>query len=619
MKYSFVCTGLAGALALLTHPVLASERLEEVVVTASRNPTPLREVGATVSVITKTAIQLEAATTLNDLLRNQPGIASSNSGGLGKDSAIRIRGEEGYRTLILIDGVEMTDPTGTQAMSHVEHLNINSDIERIEILRGPQGFVYGADAGGVINIFTRTTSEGLEGRLAAEYGSYNTQKFSASVSGGNSTADGFVSASRLTSDGYNARTSDESDEDDGYENATVHAKGGVNITDKVRLQAVVRSTDATSEYDNCGSESEDCEAEFEQTVGRLSLAYNGDRTQQTLAYSSSDIDRTFITDGAESYAYSGALTKAEYLGTFEFNPAITAVWGADYRDDTLDATASDPESSRSQLGLFAELQSQLHQAFYFTVGLRHDDNDDFGRHNSYRVTGAWLPVQQADETLKLRASAGSGFRAPALSEQAYNRGPWASGDALNLTLDAETSEGVDVGLDYINQFNSEQSLSLGITLFAQTVENEIYFDLVNYAGYLQADGESTSKGVELTSEWTIHANVDLLFNTTWNPTEDRDGEPRVRRPENTSNLGVRLHFLDRKLRVLTNLYNARSAEDIDGSAMDDYNLLSVSANWQLGDLLITARIDNLTDEDYQQAAGYNTAERSFNAGVQYTF
>src|SRR5690606_40926730 len=88
----------------------------------------------------------------------QPGIGVSNSGGTGKFTALRIRGEEGYRTVLLIDGVKAVDPSGTQAVPTFESLLVTSDVERVEVLRGPQGFIYGADAGGVVSVLTRRGS-----------------------------------------------------------------------------------------------------------------------------------------------------------------------------------------------------------------------------------------------------------------------------------------------------------------------------------------------------------------------------------------------------------------------------------------------------------------------------
>src|SRR5688572_25919608 len=161
---------LAVASALVAAPLAAQEKLQQVVVIASRVETSLREVGASVSVIDRKEIELRGYPTVAQLLRTQAGITATNTGGAGKQTALRIRGEDGYRTLIMIDGVEVSDPTGTQVMAQVENLTTGSEIERIEILRGPQGFIYGADAGGVVQIFTRKTESGMQGQVGLEGG-----------------------------------------------------------------------------------------------------------------------------------------------------------------------------------------------------------------------------------------------------------------------------------------------------------------------------------------------------------------------------------------------------------------------------------------------------------------
>ena len=130
---------LLGLSTLLSPSLYADEALEEIVVTASRNATPLREVGVSMSVIDQAEIALKGYQSVADLLRTVPGIAVTNSGGAGKVTALRVRGEEGYRTLVMIDGVEISDPSGTQVGPHMEHLSSSSDIARIEVLRGPQG------------------------------------------------------------------------------------------------------------------------------------------------------------------------------------------------------------------------------------------------------------------------------------------------------------------------------------------------------------------------------------------------------------------------------------------------------------------------------------------------
>ena len=145
----------------------------EHVVVSSRIATPLRQLATSVSVVTQEEIELRGYANLAEVLRIQPSIHVTDSGGIGSTSALRIRGEEGYRTLIRIDGVDISDPTGTQVQPHVGQLQ-SANVSRVEILRGTQGLVYGADAGGVINIQTGRVEQGTFGSVSASAGAYNT-------------------------------------------------------------------------------------------------------------------------------------------------------------------------------------------------------------------------------------------------------------------------------------------------------------------------------------------------------------------------------------------------------------------------------------------------------------
>ena len=154
-----------------------SSPLQEIVVTSSLVPIPLRQIGTSVSVITEDEINAHGNISLVDILRQQPAIGSSNNGGAGKTTALRIRGEEGFRTLTVFDGIRLLDPSGTQMGSAIEHI-LSDGIARMEILRGPQGLAYGADAGGVVNISTRPLEDSMSANMDAQMGEFGTEPVS---------------------------------------------------------------------------------------------------------------------------------------------------------------------------------------------------------------------------------------------------------------------------------------------------------------------------------------------------------------------------------------------------------------------------------------------------------
>jgi vitamin B12 transporter len=166
---------LTAGLVLGVRPSIASaqqaaqaEEPEEMIVTSSLVPQPKREIGTAVSVLDFGEMQLRGYTEVADALRTQPGISVSNSGGVGKQTSVRVRGEESYRTTLIIDGVRAADASAPQVSPDFDSLLATSDFDRIEVLRGPQGFMYGADAGGVVNILTKRGAGELNGRVDAQ-------------------------------------------------------------------------------------------------------------------------------------------------------------------------------------------------------------------------------------------------------------------------------------------------------------------------------------------------------------------------------------------------------------------------------------------------------------------
>ena len=607
-----LCTAGATAQQQATTP------LEELIVTSSRVPMPLRQVGTSVSVIERAEIEQRGYSSLYEILRSQPAVAASNAGGQGSATSVRIRGEEGYRTTVLIDDIDISDTSGTQVSPRFEQL-LSSGVQRVEILRGPQGLMYGADAGGVINITSITPADSLGGQLSAEAGRYGTQQFAGRVGGSNETLSFTVSAADLESDGFNARTTDtDLRDDDGYENTTLHARLGWNVTDDLRLGLTVRDVEGDNEYDGCFTvdtfaSTNDCRDEFEQTIWRVAADYRHGNLTHQLAYSENDTDKAFFSEDRPSFAAEGSLEKTSYLGSFRHSDSLQLVYGVDLETESIDDGTFDDE--RDQDGYYLEYQGGFTERVYITAGARYDDNDDFGSNTSYRVSGAWL-TPMTDGELKLKGSYGTGFRAPSLYEIAYNGGAFAFPPASQVTLDAEESAGFEVGLTW----TSATGLYLEANYFDQTISDEIFFDLAGFSGYLQSDGDSDSQGVELIALWPVIESLSISGNYTYNDTETDAGSARAFRPEQLANIGINWLPTAGTLVLGLNVRLSRDAEDVNGSSLDDYEVLDLNASITIvKGLDIYGRIENLLDEDYQEIPTYNTSERAAYAGIRYSF
>jgi vitamin B12 transporter len=621
MKSIRTLSTVSALLVCCTQAVLAEDpvnRMEEVIVTSSRIEMPLRQVGTSVSVISAEEIQQRGFNSLFDVLRSQPAIGVSNAGGAGKITSLRIRGEEGYRTRVLIDGIDLADASAPQIGPRVEQL-MSSGIERVEILRGPQGLMYGADAGGVVSISSASPQQGTSADFSAEGGRYGSQQVAGNVGAGNEQVEVSLAATDYQTDGFNARTTDKVlRDDDGYQNTTFHGRLAWHINEDLTLELVGRDVDSNNDYDDCYSvedfsPTDRCENDYQQQAYRTALNYSAGRFEHQLAYNYSDTDSKFYSDKQFSFGAKGDIERTGYLGSFTATESLRLVYGAELLTESIDDGTFDRD--RDQDSVFLEYQGGFGDQLFFTAGVRYDDNDDFGDHTTYRASAAYLVSTGAGD-VKLKGAYGTGFRAPSLYEISYNGGPFAYPPASDVTLGAEESEGFDVGIVYY----TDTGLYLEANYFDQSIDDEIYFDLATFSGYLQGNGNSDSSGIELIAAIPLPMSVQLSGNYTYNDTESSSGDTRALRPEHLANLGINWRGYHDKLVLGLNVRASRDAIDADGSDLDDYEVVDFNASYQLTrGLQVYGRIENMFDESYQEVPTYRTSGAAGYAGLRYTF
>ena len=605
-------------LLLLGQSALAQQQsgpFEEIIVIANRIPVPARQVAASVTVLNEQQIQAHGNFSLADVLRQALAIGKSSNGGTGATSALRIRGEEGYRTLTLFDGVELSDPSAPQVLSPIEHV-LSSGVSRVEILRGPQGLSYGADAGGVIAISSRTTTEpGIFGRVDGQAGSRGTDQLVANVAGGHERVDFTITAADFQTDGYNVRSSDTAvADDDGYENTSFHGRVGFKVSDSLRLQLVHRNVEGRAQYDGCfsGTTVYDCDSHYDFSATRIAADFTSQSINHSLAYINTRTDREDFASGLFAFGSEGEIARWEYLGSLQNLPGLDVVFGFDLEEENSGIL------QRDNKGYFVELLSDFSDSLFLTAGARLDDNDDFGTHVSSRITAAYL-ISFADSLLKFKASYGSGFRAPSLFEIGYNAGPFAFPPAAFNALDEETSQGFEYGVEY----QAGNRLHLEATLFDQEIENAIFFDLAGFSGYLQDFGTSFSRGIEVSSRLTWNENYSVSANYTYNDTERPTGLQRLRRPKHLANLG--LHYVSNSERFrLSVLYRAAqdSIDEIFGTTvtLEDFDVVDLTASYTISAAIqLYGRIENAFNEDYQEVSDFIAPDRASYIGIRVNF
>lgn len=608
----FVAASFVAGTFVANSAVASIEELEETIVVASRVPTPMYALGVSTSTLDRDDIATLGYASLSDLLDIQAGVTVSEAGGYGKTGTIRIRGEEGFRTRIQLDGIDIADPSSPQISPRIEHL-LSEGIQRIEVLRGPQGLMYGADAGGVVAITTRQPTEAFSADLSAEMGSNTFQRLGATLTGGSEYVYGSISAATVDTNNFNAREIDNiAPDDDGYQNKSLHATLTAVLSEQWRAGGSAHGVDGANDYDGCFDPDtfatvNNCTDDYAQLAWRSYINWFNDKTDVIASYEQNAIERQYFTEAVKTFETDGGHEELSVIANLQLPSDQRLTMGSDFLVQSLND--GNETRSRNNKAFFAEYARNFLSG-NIQVGYRTDDNDDFGRHNSWRVS-TFQPLSLTTIPLALTAALGTGFRAPSLYEIAYNKGPFAYAPASEQRLLAETSKGWEVGL---RVGTPEQQITA--TWFSQDISNEIYFDLSGYSGYLQRPGDNRSEGLEIEGIATLNPQLSVKGNVTFNRTEDALSNQRPYRPELTA--AVSLIWQNAWLTASLIGRHTQNVVDTEGEPMADYTLLDCSFAANLSDSLqITARIENLTNDTYQQIQGYFSAQRAWYLGLRY--
>ncbi|MBC8206081.1 MAG: TonB-dependent receptor [Kiritimatiellaeota bacterium] len=581
-----------------------------IVVTATRTPVEITTIGSSLSVISESDIQRYQTRTVFDAVNTAPGVSFNQNGGAGQPSSVYIRGSKAEHVKIYIDGVAINDPTTTANLPDMAHLNTDN-IEQIEVLRGPQSTLYGSDAiGGVINIRTKRGAGKPIHFIDMEAGSFNTFRTAIGSQGGADTVDYNVSVSRFETEGYSAMNG--SGEEDGYKNTTIQSRIGIQPLENARIDFIVRHVDAEGDYDDAYAVNPpadksrfDTDQTFLRTEGTLSL-FDG-IWEQKAGLSLTDIDRDYSWGG-----YNGKILTADWQNDILLNEMNTLTAGAEWEQESyLDSFGG--KYNDESVGFYLQDQIQIGENFFGTAGIRHEEHQQVGQADTYRLIGTYL----IDESgTKLKASWGTGFRAPSLY-QLY--APYGTG---NASLKPEESEGWEAGFE---QTLIKDKLTGGITYFQSHLENTISYydsDPTDYISgmYVQSASVNT-RGLETFLDWTATDSIKVRLNHTWLDVEDQDPSryAELRKPEHEFNAQVDFQATDKLNLYLRGSYVGKR-DDVGGVVLDEYITLDIGGGYQVtSNLLVYARIENLTDEDYELVDGYGTAGISAYAGAKFTF
>ena len=608
----------------------AAHQVGDVIATATRTETPAAQVASSVTVVTSEEIERRQLRLVTDVLRSVPGLDVRRTGGPGSTTSIFIRGGDSAHVLVLLDGVELNDPSSPSRAPVLNDLT-TEDIERIEVVRGPQSVLYGGDAmSGVIQIFTKRGSSGKPKVVGSgEGGSYSTARGVISVSGATDDVNYALSGSYWSTDGFSANES--GSERDGYRNGTVSARGGWKLNDQFSADGMFRFSDAQIEFDGSnidGISENDHHIDTEQWLARFApkLSLFDGRWVQTLSGQFSRNKRDtkavpFFPGGAPSLhtQIDSNFYAIDWQNEVRVIKNNVVTLGLEQGWEEVDFSTYD--DTRNNFAVYMQDQFTFLERYFGTAGFRYDNSSDFEDKVTYRFTfGASVPTIHTI----FRTSYGTGFKAPSLSQL----NPLSFGG--NPNLDPEKSKGADISAE-TSIFDGRYVSS--VTFFWNEVDDLIIgvFDPMTFSFLNFNIDHSESYGVEATADVEIIKNLRFSGNYTYTHTEAKgnpagfgitNGSRLLRRPTHKASMDLIWNFLDNRGELAANvLYvgNRRDLHPVTFSAVtaSDYVTLNLTGRFKINEwLTIFGRVDNVWDEDYEDVPGFGTAGVSAYGGIR---
>jgi vitamin B12 transporter len=627
----FSVAPVAGAICLigLSQSVLADVGSDAdatpypIVISATRIAMPVTQVGSSVTVITADDITARQLRTVAEALQTVPGLNLVQSGGPGGQTSVFLRGTNSNHTKVLIDGIDVSDPSNAGATFDFGQL-LAADVERIEVLRGPQSGLYGSDAiGGVISITTRSGRGPATFAGSLEGGSFDTFNQTLAVSG---AADRFQYATTLEHLRAGATPvtpldllqPEEPRHDDYEDNVTASTRLKYTLAPGFDVNLAGRFTSAHYAFTGDDPFAYPSFPAFRQS--------KSDTSQYSGRLSGHLVEFDGVLDQTLGVAYSSAWTlnrdpdfgvsvntgdrfKFDWQGAVRLSGAATLVLEAEHSRDAIhepiQAQVTDDAGA-------VELQSRLGEQFHSALNLRYDHNDRFGSEVTWRFAPTWLIAATGT---RFSASAGSGFKAPTLGELYQNFPPYFY---ANPELKPETSLGFDLGVE---QGLFADAVQVGVTGFRNVIHDLITTDVTGttYANV----GRALTQGIESFIAWRPANDLRLRVDYTFTRAEDSIlNEELLRRPRHKATLNAGWQASDALSLDATLLYVGRW---IDGNrdfsiprlTASGYTTVNLAASLALTSRVsLFGRIDNLFNRHYQDPVGFLQPALGVYAGVR---
>ena len=613
-------------------PTKNPQHHEEVTITATRTPTASREIGQALTVITSEDIEIQGARDVLQVLETVPGINVVRTGSFGSTASVFVRGGENDFNLILIDGVQVNQPGGGFDLADLTTTNI----ERIEIVRGPSSVLYGANATvSVINIITRKGEGKLSGNAKFEGGSFDSYLFRGELNGGVDRFRYSVGAHYSDSDGFY-------DFNNQYDKIELSANTVFKLDSEASITAHARYFDSEYHFPtDAGGQIVDPN-DFRQTKEYLySISYEDQlseryTTRVQYGYYRRDLESFTVEDGVvdffdSTFEITENRNHLDWQNTIQLNPGNLLMVGTSFEREQSETE----DLGRRSVGFYIQEQFSWGERLFLTAGGRYDNNDRFESFATGSLSAAYLPTDQ----LKIRSSIGNGFRAPSFFEIL---GFPDFGIVGNRSLNPEKNLGIDFGFDY---FSRSGRGGISATLFLNWFSDLIEFTFLVPAGtpnYLNVE-KAQAQGLELDGFITLRDDLQTGAYYTLMDTEVTDagtvpggsfveGEALLRRPRHVA--GLYVQFARQRYRLRIDFKFKGKRDDIQ--FFPDFSTARVvlPSYWKTdfgitlpllrfadssGDVAIVFRGENLFNRNYTEIAGFPSVGRSLFAGLELAF
>ena len=580
--------------------------LDEITISsATKSEEKLKNVTANVDVITAEDIESRKFKTVAEALQTIAGIQVAPTGGAGQQTSMFLRGMSSHRTLVLIDGIRYNDITSVAGASNLEHLLIN-DIERIEVIKGAQSSIWGADASaGVINIITKSAQDGTHGNATIEYGRYNSKIARANISHKNENFDAKLSATRVDTDGFSAKSPKSSEaknyEDDGYENTTANLKLGYNFNENNRLSTSYEVIDTKVNFDSTPPDDKISEANTLTHLANITYENRNDIALTKFYGNYTDIKREYTSSTPK---YKGTIKEYGVNTSIDYLNSSNVTLGADYKKFENKANIDKEYNNK---GIFISNTNKFFDdKTIFTQALRYDRYSNFEN----KTTGKIGIKQYIIDELNISSNYGTGYNTPSFI-QLYKTS-WGG----NPDLNPEKTKSYDVGFEY---------KGFSVTYFNTKVNNLMVSNASTSWKYKNIEGDSKFKGTEIAYKNSIIEDVFINLSYTNLSAKDSKDKKLQNRPSNKFNFGVDYYGLkDFHFNINGEYIGTRQSVNFDYNKPDvktgNYTVWNAVVDYDISKNFSTyLKLDNIFNKDYQIVDGYATSQRAAFVGLKASF